>query len=227
MTSLALHDMLLPCVFPDSHAPSAALPSCEPVATTSSASDTPSGLPEDFIITLTADPHDPLIAVATGLSSDSASPNSTAAQMPTAPTPPEAAPTTLSNTTSNTLATLASVPVKPSSPASKPPSPTSTTPAFDPFSSPSTDYRPGTPPVLIVLYVVVIVWTLLFGYAMYHIYRCDARPRRVAAHPQWRRNVTVHGQRSPKKVGGRFEIRGLGEGEGGRDMGVRMGRIGM
>jgi hypothetical protein len=96
---------------------------------------------------------------------------------------------------------------------------------FDPFSSPFDDYRPGTPPILVALYVVVAVWTLLFAYGMYYLHRCDEKRRRVRAHAQWRRAENLHERRSPKKAGGRFESRGMGCGE--REMGVHLGRHGV
>ncbi|KAL5373023.1 hypothetical protein DPSP01_013037 [Paraphaeosphaeria sporulosa] len=212
--------MLLPCVVPSGNAPSRALPSCGPVVTESSASDTPSSLPTGSITTIAADPQDPIVALPTGPDPGATSPCS-AARMPAAPTPLDAAAMSRARTMLGT-STATSVPTTSQ--------PTSTSAAeSDPFSSPSPTYLPGTPPVLAALYAIVLLWTLAFGYAMYHIYRADARPRRVAAHPQWRRTVDTYGQRSPKKVGGRFEIRGVGVGgrEGGVEMGGRIGRVGM
>ncbi|KAL1598808.1 hypothetical protein SLS60_007950 [Paraconiothyrium brasiliense] len=104
--------------------------------------------------------------------------------------------------------------------------------SFDLYSCPSEDYLPGTPPVLIALVCIVVAWTFLFAYAVYHLHRCDAIPRSLPAHPQWRQEENHHGQRSPKKAGARFEMRGLGgkeidkereslgmfDGNGGREM---------
>ncbi|KAF2442647.1 hypothetical protein P171DRAFT_474060 [Karstenula rhodostoma CBS 690.94] len=227
-TSLVLDNMLLPCLFPDSKAPSVALPACESVATMMSVSDTPSGLPEDSITTMAADSEYPVIfLLTTERDSGVASPSSAASQMPGATATTDAAttvPTSSTFATSPTPTTAVSVSISAASqPSDTLPTATAAAAAFDPFSSPSTAYLPGTPPVLIALYAIVIIWILLFGYAMYHIYRADARPRRVAAHPQWRRKVNTYGQRSPKKGVVAFEIGG----PGGREMGVRMGRVGM
>ncbi|KAF9728350.1 hypothetical protein PMIN06_006684 [Paraphaeosphaeria minitans] len=216
-SSLAPNAMLLPCLVPSGDAPSGALPSCGAVVAMSSATKPPSSQPANSIITLAADPENPIVGMATSLDS-SATPSSRAAQMPSAAPPPlDTAPTR------STLTTLASSRSHISIFSSTPPSAAD----LDPLSTPFADYLPGTPPVLIALYVVVLVWTLLFGYAMYHIYRADARPRRVAAHPQWRRQLNMHGQRSPKKAEGRFDMRRAGGRGGGAEIGGRIGRVGM
>ncbi|KAJ4360376.1 uncharacterized protein N0V89_000938 [Didymosphaeria variabile] len=110
---------------------------------------------------------------------------------------------------SSTFTTLASPVGRAPATVDPPPDPPCASP-FDLYSCPSEDYLPGIPPVLIALVCIVLAWTFLFAYAVYHLHQCDAIPHKLPAHPQWRQEENHHGQRSPKKAGGRFEMRGLG-----------------
>lgn len=55
--------------------------------------------------------------------------------------------------------------------------------------------------MLVVLYGIVLLWTLGFGYAMYVVYRGDVQPSNLVAHPRWKGEGKGKGQR--QRRGGR------------------------